>query len=212
MLIQGELVYLYCTQLVVAQQPAGDVYLGHMHHLLFDPKICVSGAAAGLAATEGEDAAFEMGRQIAVHGCITVTGATLGVPYAAARGAKSVQGQVIGFSPAHSLLEHQRKYRLPVDHHDHVFFTGYDYAGRDTLMVDLSDAVIHVSGRLGTLHEFTSAFERHKVIGVLLGSGHMSDEIPHLLEIAQRGRGRVIMESTPKALMAGVLKELQVHH
>ncbi len=178
------------------------------HHLLFDPKICVSGAAGGQEVLDGEAAAFETGKQIAIYGGVLLTGATNGIPYIAAKGAKSVQGQVIGFSPAHSMLEHQRKYRLPLDHHDTVFFTGYDYAGRDTLMVDLSDAVVHVSGRLGTLHEFTSAFERHKVIGVLLNSGGMSDEIPHLLEIAHRGRGRVVMDDSPKALIEMVIAEL----
>ena len=176
---------------------------------MFDPKIVVSGAAAGLASDQGFDLGFIVGREIAIRGGITVTGATSGVPYAAVKGAKSVFGQTIGFSPAHSMLEHTKKYRLPVDHHDIIFFTGYDYAGRDTLLVDMADAVITVSGRIGSLHEFTHSFERHKIIGLLLGSGGLSDDIPEILEKAHRGNGKVIMHADPKELVELVFKRLE---
>jgi uncharacterized protein (TIGR00725 family) len=178
---------------------------------IFDPKIVISGAAAGTASDEGEQFGYQIGREIAVKGGIVVTGATSGVPYAACRGAKSVHGQTIGFSPAHSLLEHQNKYRLPVDNHDIIFFTGYDYAGRDTLLIDVADAVISVSGRIGSLHEFTSAFERHKIIGLLLHSGGLSDDIPEILHKAHRGMGRVIMHADPKELVQLVFEALEGH-
>jgi uncharacterized protein (TIGR00725 family) len=177
--------------------------------MLFDPKIVVSGAAAGKAADEGELHGYHVGKQVAIAGGIVVTGATSGVPYAAARGAKSVHGQVIGFSPANSMVEHTKKYRLPVQYHDMIFFTGYEYAGRDTILVDFADAIIEVSGRIGTLHEFTSAFERNKVIGILCNSGGIINEIPILLEMAQRGRGRVVEHDDPKELVQLVMKELE---
>ncbi len=177
--------------------------------MLFDPKIAISGAAAGHAADQGEHLAFEVGREIAKHGGILVTGATTGVPLAAARGSKSVHGQTIGFSPAHSELEHVKKYRLPVHYHDIIFFTGYDYAGRDTLLIDMCDAVVEVSGRIGSLHEFTSAFERHKVIGILLHSGGLSDEYSMLLDKAHRGRGHVVMHADPKELIQLVFEKLE---
>lgn len=175
---------------------------------MFDPKIVVSGAAGGSASEEGFHFGYAVGREIAVHGGIVVTGGTTGVPYAAAQGAKSVQGQTIGFSPAHSLKEHLRRYRLPIDYHDIMFFTGYDYAGRDTLLIDMADAVITVSGRIGSLHEFTQAFERHKIIGVLLHSGGLSDEIPIILDMAKRGNGRVVMHANPKTLVKLVFSAL----
>jgi uncharacterized protein (TIGR00725 family) len=176
---------------------------------MFDPKICVSGAAAGSASEAGDRLGYIVGREIAVRGGIVVTGATTGVPYSAVKGAKSVHGQTVGFSPAHSMLEHVKKYRLPVAGHDTIYFTGYDYAGRDTLLIDLSDAIINVSGRMGTLHEFTSAFERRKIIGVLLHSGGLSDDIPIIIEHAKRGRGRVIMDEDPKKLVAAVFAALE---
>jgi hypothetical protein len=73
----------------------------------------------------------------------------------------------------------------------------------------VADAVVSVSGRIGSLHEFTSAFERHKVIGLLLHSGGLSDEIPIILEKAQRGMGRVVMHADPSELIDLVFKELE---
>lgn len=177
--------------------------------MLFDPKIVISGAAGGIPAKEGEPYGFQIGRHVATHGGIVVTGATSGVPLAAARGAKSVHGQVIGFSPANSLVEHTKKYKLPVQYHDMIFFTGYEYAGRDGILVDFCDAIIEISGRIGTLHEFTTAFERNKVIGILTGSGGIIDDIPKLMEKAQRGRGRVVMHEDPKDLVRSVLREIE---
>lgn len=177
--------------------------------MLFDPKICVSGAAAGEAADEGSTCGFQIGKYVATYGGIVVTGATQGVPLAAARGAKSVQGQVVGFSPANSIVEHTKKYKLPVQYHDMIFFTGYEYAGRDAVLIDFSDAVIEISGRIGTLHEFTTAFERNKVIGILTGSGGIIDEIPIIMEKAKRGRGRVVLHDEPKELVQMVMRELE---
>lgn len=176
---------------------------------MFDPKIVISGAAAGTASDEGYELAYKVGREVAHRGGIVVTGATTGVPLGAILGAKSVHGQTIGFSPAHTLKEHVHKYHLPVEGHDIMFFTGYDYAGRDVLLVDMADAVISISGRIGSLHEFTSAFERHKIIGLLLHSGGLSDMMPEILQKAKRGMGRVVMHEDPHELVKMVFKALE---
>lgn len=176
---------------------------------MFDPKICISGAAGGQASEDGEVLAYQIGKEIAIRGGVVVTGATTGVPLAAAKGAKSVHGEVIGFSPAASMLEHTKKYRLPVQYHDTMFFTGKDYAGRDILLVDLSDAIIEISGRIGTLHEFTHAFERDKIVGVLLHSGGTIDEIPEILHLAHRGNRKVIFGEDPKKLVKEVFDAIE---
>jgi len=176
---------------------------------MFPPKIAISGAANGQASEEGQALAFEIGRQIAIRGGIVLTGATTGIPLSSAEGAKSVGGTVIGFSPAASLLEHTNKYHLPVRFHDEIFFTGQDYAGRDITLVDLSDAVIEISGRIGTLHEFTHAFERGKIIGVLNGSGGTIHHIPEILAEAGRGYGHVIFETDPAKLVRKIVSSFE---
>jgi uncharacterized protein (TIGR00725 family) len=115
------------------------------------------------------------------------------LPYHAALGAKKEKGMSIGFSPAVSLREHLRKYRLPSDCFDFINFTGLDYVGRDLYLVQSSDAVITIGGRFGSLHEFTSALEARKPCGVLLKSGGTADEIPKLMEILEPPAGSVVI-------------------
>jgi uncharacterized protein (TIGR00725 family) len=143
-----------------------------------------------------------MGKAIAKSGHILTTGATVGLPYFAALGAKEAGGTSIGFSPATSLREHVRKYRLPYDVFDFINFTGLKYVGRDLYLVQSSDAVITIGGRFGSLHEFTSALEAHKPCGVLIGSGGAADIIPQLLTMLDPPHGdMVVMDDDPERLV-----------
>jgi uncharacterized protein (TIGR00725 family) len=164
--------------------------------------ICVSGAAAGQTVKDSHELAVQLGEAIAKAGHILTTGATVGLPYYAAYGAKRAGGVSIGFSPASSLREHIRKYRLPYDVFDFINFTGLSYVGRDLYLVQSSDAVITVGGRFGSLHEFTSALEAHKPSGVLLGSGGTADLIPDLMKTLEPPDGDlVIYDNNPKQLV-----------
>jgi uncharacterized protein (TIGR00725 family) len=171
--------------------------------------ICVSGAAAGQTVKDSRDLAIELGAAIAKSGHILTTGATVGLPYYAALGAKRAGGVSIGFSPASSMREHIRKYRLPHDVFDFINFTGLSYVGRDLYLVQSSDAVITVGGRFGSLHEFTSALEAHKPSGVLLGSGGTADLIPDLMKTLEPPDGDlVIYDDKPKQLVYKIVKML----
>jgi len=172
-------------------------------------KISVSGAAAGESIEEAKDLAFQVGVNIARSKCILLTGATTGAPLYAAMGAKKQDGYVIGFSPASSKKEHIKKFRLPVEYHDIIFYSNFGYAHRNTLLTSLCDAVIVICGRIGTLNEFTTSFEEDKIIGVLLGSGGMADEIPDIIRTAKRGSGRIIYDKDPKTLVEKVVKEIE---
>ncbi len=174
--------------------------LRELKHLRY--AICVSGAAAGDTVVGAHDLAIQLGRAIAKEGHILTTGATVGLPYFAAYGAKEAGGTSIGFSPASSLREHLRKYRLPHDVFDFINFTGMNYVGRDLYLVQSSDAVITVGGRFGSLHEFTSALEAHKPCGVLLGSGGTADLIPELMRtLPPPENDLVIYDTDPKKLI-----------
>jgi uncharacterized protein (TIGR00725 family) len=169
-------------------------------HLRFT--ICVSGAAAGETVIESADLATALGGEIAKHGHILTTGATVGLPYYAAKGASKAGGTSIGFSPAGSLREHLRKYRLPFEYFDFINFTGMQYVGRDLYLVQSSDAIITVGGRFGSLHEFISALEAGKPCGVLLGSGGTADMIPGLMEnVEAPRRSMVVYDTDPAALV-----------
>jgi uncharacterized protein (TIGR00725 family) len=168
--------------------------LKELKHLRYS--ICVSGAAAGQTVKDSHKLATELGKAIAEEGHILTTGATVGLPYFAAHGAKEAGGTSIGFSPAASLREHLRKYRLPHDVFDFINFTGMNYVGRDLYLVQSSDAVITVGGRFGSLHEFTSALEARIPCGVLLGSGGTADLIPELMKKLQSPAGNLVVYDT----------------
>ncbi len=173
-------------------------------------KICVIGGEEGKAAEKAKPLARKIGKEVAKRGHILVTGATTGVPFAAALAAKKAGGISIGFSPAGSELEHQKKYRLPTKKaFDHIFYTEEGYTGRDLLMVRTVDASVMIDGRIGTLHEFTIAFEEHEIIGVLEGSGGMADEIKRILTAAKKGQRKVIFASDPIKLVDKVIKRIK---
>jgi hypothetical protein len=146
--------------------------------------ICVSGAARGATVDQDYELAFELGRQVALHGHVLLTGATIGLPDWAAQGAKSVGGMSIGISPAASAKEHLNKYRLPTTAYDFILYSGLRYVGRDTLLVQSSDAVLSIGGRMGTVHEFATAIESHIPVGVLKDAGGVGDEFEHLMMAA----------------------------
>lgn len=175
--------------------------------------ICVSGAASGKSVRDSAKLATELGRAIAREDHVLTTGATVGLPYYAAIGAKEEGGMSIGFSPASSLREHLRKYRLPRDAFDFINFTGMNYVGRDLYLVQSSDAVITVGGRFGSLHEFTTALEAHKPCGVLLGSGGTADLIPELMKTLEPPEGDlVIFDDDPVRLVSKIVAILDEKH
>ncbi|MBM3281192.1 MAG: hypothetical protein FJY91_00335 [Candidatus Harrisonbacteria bacterium] len=169
-------------------------------------KICVSGAAeTGHCSAEALKNAELIGREIAKAGIVLVTGATTGTPYWAAKGAKSEGGFVVGISPATSEAAHIKSYRLPIDYHDMIIYTGFDYSGRNLLLTRSADAIITICGRVGTLNEFTIGFEDNKPAGVLEGSGGAADHIQSWLKELHRGLGKTVFSSDPKELLRLVI-------
>jgi uncharacterized protein (TIGR00725 family) len=179
-------------------------------------QICVSGAADGPTVQKSHQLAYDLGVAIARSGKTLTTGATIGLPWAAAQGAFSVKDRVgmsVGFSPASSFYEHVTVYKLPTVEFDYINFTGLAYVGRNVYLVRSSDAIITVGGRMGSLHEFTTAMESKKVIGVLLGSGGLADFIPTLLKNVESSSAKyVIFDTNPAALVGKVVAALDAKY
>jgi len=174
-------------------------------------KICVSGGSKGKSAQKAYSLARKIGVEVGKRGHVLITGATSGVPYEAARAAKKAGGTNIGFSPAGTEIEHRQKFRLPMSPKvfDHIIYTEAGYSGRNLLMVRSADATIIIDGRMGTLNEFTSAFEEYEIVGVLEGSGGMADEIRRLVEIADKGKRKTIFDQDPVKLVDKVIEAIK---
>lgn len=182
----------------------------HNHKKVLKYKICVSGSAdTTFCHGEAIEKAQEIGRLIAEHNMILITGATTGIPYWSAKGTKEAGGFVVGLSPAVSKAEHVKRYQLPLDYHDVIIYTGFDYSGRNLLLTRSSDAVITLCGRMGTLNEFTIAFEDKKPQGVLLETEGISDMLQEIVERAKRGPGKIIWSSDPRELVEKVIELIE---
>lgn len=175
-------------------------------------QICVSGAASGDTVQKSHQLAYDLGKIIAEKGKTLLTGATVGLPHYAAMGFMSVadsHGVSVGFSPATSFREHVATYRLPTKEFDYINFTGMEYVGRDVHLVRSSDAVITVGGRMGSLHELSTALESRKVCGILLGSGGLADYTKTLLDnIEAPGAKDVLFDTNPERLVDKVIEAL----
>ena len=183
----------------------GPIGNGEKHNHL-KLKIAVSGAAeTGTCGAHAFESSKELGREIIRQGGVLLNGATTGFPLWAAMGAKEEKGVCIGLSPAASEHEHVETYRLPVDYLDLIIYTGFGYPGRDLLLVRSSDALIVGCGRVGTIHEFTIAFEDTKPIGILEGEWNTSQTIKDILERSNRPHDHVIFDSDPANLVKRIL-------
>lgn len=157
-------------------------------------QLCVSGASRGETTDESQVLAKSLGTAIAKAGHALLTGATVGLPNFAAEAYKTAGGTMsLGISPAASKIEHVKKYRLPTEAYDTILFTGLHYIGRDMLLINSSDAVFSVGGRIGTLHEFTIAMETETPIGFLQGGGGISTEIGDILHAAGESRNKGVV-------------------
>ena len=173
-------------------------------------KIGVSGAAeTGHCGLNALDKAKELGREVIRQGGILITGATTGFPLWAAMGAKDEQGISIGLSPAVNEKDHVEGYRLPLDYMDLIIYTGFGFPGRDLLFTRSCDAIIIGCGRIGTIHEFTIAFEDGKPMGVLEGPWTMAEQIKDMIAKGNRPAEKVIFDDDPKRLIEKVIKMVE---
>lgn len=158
-------------------------------------QIGVMGSAGGRIAPHELALARRVGHRIAELGCTIVTGACPGLPHAAVLGAHAAGGISLGISPALSREEHVNVYASPIQPYTTMVFTGSGLMGRETHNIHSSDFVIFVGGRSGTLGEFCIAYDEGKLIGVLVDSGGISNDIPRIAKLVQKDTGSILITS-----------------
>lgn len=152
------------------------------------------------------EVAYKLGQAIAEAECIVVTGACPGLPYDAVCGAKDAGGMTVGISPGHNFAEHTIKYSSPSERFDVLIYTGSGLMGREITGVRSCDIVVLIGGRSGTLGEFAIAYDEGKLIGVLTGTGGISDHITKLVEVINKDTGaQVIYHADPKQLIESLM-------
>ena len=146
---------------------------------------------------------YEIGKEIAVNNHILKLGGFWGYPYEAAKVAFENKGKVIAISPAKNKEEHINKYNFPTNNFTEINYTGLGIPGRNIPLVIESDAMIVISGQIGTLNEFTIAFYHKKPIGILEGSSGITKLVKEIAEICSRvgEKDKIVYEKEPKMLV-----------
>jgi len=141
------------------------------------------GSASGpqLESEHAKNQAIALGKEIANRNHIFINGACPGLPNDALLGAKEAGGFTVGISPAFSLHEHVEEYGSSHEN-DFIIYTGAGFMERDIINIRSSDGVVIIGGGIGTLNELTIAYEEGRPIGVLTGTGGISDHVPHIVE------------------------------
>ena len=173
-------------------------------------KISICGSNKGLDKDIAKKA-FEIGKELAKNNILVLTGAGNGYPYEAAKGAFSNDGKVFGVSPAKNEEEHINNYNFPTDTFTKIEFTNLGIPGRNLPLVEEADAIIIISGQIGSLNEFTIAFHDSKVIGILEKSGGITNMLKDIAEICNKNgeKENIVYSSDPEKLVSLVLDKLR---
>jgi predicted Rossmann-fold nucleotide-binding protein len=151
---------------------------------------------------------------------ILITGACTGLPYTVISEAAPSGIEIWGYSAEFDLAGLQAA--APND--DHTIYSKIFYVPKDFPFSNLDrprkkyrniisaancDAAIIISGRWGTLNEFTNIIDFQKTVGVLTDTGGIADELVDLTKkISKTGQGTVIFDNDPKRLVERLLSSL----
>jgi uncharacterized protein (TIGR00725 family) len=177
-------------------------------------KIGVMGSASTSMSAEDlhrvDDLAKRLGKKLAAASCVLITGELDGIPGRVVEAHCQHGGLSVGISPAHSAVEHAALYGAPPCPSTVVIYSGFGFKGRNVIAVRSADIVLLFSGGIGTLNEFTIAYDEGKVIGLLRGTGGVADLAQTLLDMLPvRATGAVVIADTdPEQLVDRCIAKL----
>lgn len=155
--------------------------------------------------------AERLARVIAEKDVVLLTGATTGIIYVVGKTAHDAGCFHIGISPGINEREHVEQYKLPLDACDALVYTGFGLKGRNVVLVRSCDIVLVVAGAMGSLNEFTIAYDEGKIIGCLTGTSGVADEWEYLVQkFGKRSTtARVFHNEDPTRLIDDCLNSLK---
>jgi len=175
--------------------------------------IGVMGSSGGDLSENVRAKAYRLGETIAERDAIIIKGGCPGLPYESVRGAKAKGGLVIGISPGLSLDEHRGKYGSPVEGFDVLIYTGSGLMGREITNIRSCDIVVIVGGRTGTLGELAIAYDEGRLIGVLTGTGGITELVDTIIRASGKETGAcVLYDEDPKQLIDRLIEYYWTKH
>jgi uncharacterized protein (TIGR00725 family) len=169
-------------------------------------KIGVMGSAEEAATPAIRELAQALGKAIAARDLILLTGGTTGVIHLVGASARDAGAFHIGISPGGNAREHLETFQLPADACAAIIYTGFGLKGRNVVLVRSCDVVIFIAGSIGSLNEFTIAYDEGKIIGCLVGTGGVADEIKRIAgTFPKKTKARIVYDSDPLRLLDACL-------
>jgi len=151
-------------------------------------------------------AAYLCGAEIGRRGKHLITGATNGIPYAAALGARDAGALVIGISPAQNESDHADLFGRPLSGADFIVFSGLGVDGRAPLILRSAAAAIFIGGEMGTLAEFAAAWICGcPCLGILESSGGITRDLTRIASSITTSWGSAIVRGDDAAMLAGTV-------
>ena len=118
----------------------------------------------------------------------------------------------MGVSPAFSHHGHVHEYKSPDDSFDVVFYSGMGFMERDIMNIRSSDGLLFLGGGVGTLNEFTVAYEEGKPAAILEGIGGISAHIRQILAWCHRPiHPNLVFSEDPEELVDKLIEAIRTH-
>jgi uncharacterized protein (TIGR00725 family) len=172
-------------------------------------RIGVMGSAEAVTDPALREKAIALGRAIANREAVLLTGATTGLIYEIGKAASDAGALHVGVSPASDEREHIERYQLPLDACNVIIYTGFGLKGRNVVLVRSCEIALFVAGSIGSLNEFTIAFDEGKIIGCLTGTGGVADQVKGLVRTFPKPtKARILYDDDPERLVDRCLAEV----
>src|ERR1044071_1297485 len=165
-------------------------------------KVGVMGPSAEPDSPRMAELARALGEAIAARDLILLTGATTGAVHLIGKTARDAGALHIGISPGANETEHVERFNLPTDACAALIYTGFGLKGRNVVLVRSSDIVLFVAGSIGSLNEFTIAYDEGKIIGCLTGTGGVADGVRRIVDSLRKPtHSRIVYDEDPHLLI-----------
>ena len=151
---------------------------------------------------------------------ILITGISTGIPHTVVAEIAKQGVEIWGYSPEIHLASQQKEFPdCDSSIYKKLFYVPREFEFvqnasvrkkyRNVISTANCDAGIVISGRWGTLNEFTNLTDMGKVVGVFTGTGGAADEIEKLTKIISKPKtGKVIFNGSPEKLVQQIMAEI----
>ncbi len=172
--------------------------------------IAIIGSAIKDYNEENINLAKEIGRILGDIKCTILTGASIGLPHEVVLEGKNKGAFTIGYYPTKDDVDIHKYFDLEKiqDFNEVIFEKGF--TKRSLKMIENSDAVIVLSGRMGTLSEFSIAFEEKKPIIVFENTGGIASHIKKICKFTKKDSNiPIFFGKDPNILLEKLFRYIQ---